>query len=77
MMSWSCWHWQDNAGESFASILPPLSFEEILETTSIHSVAGALNGDFILQRPFRSPHHTSSYVALVGGDLILSRVRLL
>ena len=53
--------------KAFASILPPLSFEEILETTSIHSVAGALNGDFILQRPFRSPHHTSSYVALVGG----------
>ena len=48
--------------KAFASILPPLSFEEILETTSIHSVAGALNGDFVLQRPFRSPHHTSSYV---------------
>ena len=53
--------------KAFASILPPLSFEEILETTAIHSVAGALNGDFVLQRPFRSPHHTSSYVALVGG----------
>lgn len=53
--------------KAFPSILPPLSFEEILETTSIHSVAGTLGGDFILQRPFRSPHHTSSYVALVGG----------
>ena len=45
--------------KAFASILPPLSFEEILETTSIHSVAGALNGDFVLQRPFRAliiPH---------------------
>ena len=55
--------------KAFASILPPLSFEEILETTSIHSVAGALNGDFVLERPFRSPHHTSSYVALVGGGV--------
>lgn len=53
--------------KAFAAILPPPSFEEILEMTMIHSVAGSLAGDFLLQRPFRSPHHTSSYVALVGG----------
>ena len=51
------------------SILPPLSLEEALETTKIHSVAGKLgsNTSLITQRPFRSPHHTISDVALVGG----------
>ena len=52
-----------------SSILPPLSLKEALETTKIHSVAGLLNpGDtLIYRRPFRSPHHTISDVALVGG----------
>ena len=51
------------------SILPPLSLSESLETTQIHSVAGKLSRDtsLISQRPFRSPHHTISSVALVGG----------
>ena len=51
------------------SILPPLSLSESLETTQIHSVAGKLNREtsLISQRPFRSPHHTISQVALVGG----------
>lgn len=51
------------------SILPPLSLSESLETTQIHSVAGKLSRDtsLIYQRPFRSPHHTISPVALVGG----------
>lgn len=51
------------------SILPPLSLAESLETTQIHSVAGKLdrNTSLISQRPFRSPHHTISQVALVGG----------
>ncbi|MEW5907739.1 MAG: YifB family Mg chelatase-like AAA ATPase, partial [Patescibacteria group bacterium] len=53
--------------KAFAGILPPLSLDEILETTMIHSVAGLLEGPFLTQRPFRSPHHTASYVALVGG----------
>jgi magnesium chelatase family protein len=53
--------------KAFSAILPPFSFEEVLETTLIHSVAGVLQEDFLKQRPFRSPHHTSSYVALVGG----------
>lgn len=54
---------------AFASILPPLSKEEALEVTKIHSIAGSLKEDeFILRhRPFRNPHHTSSYVSLVGG----------
>jgi len=52
-----------------SSILPPLSLFEALETTKIHSVAGKLdgNGKLISARPFRSPHHTISDVALVGG----------
>ncbi|WP_434502114.1 YifB family Mg chelatase-like AAA ATPase [Prevotella sp.] len=51
------------------SILPPLSLSESLETTQIHSIAGKLgcNTSLISQRPFRSPHHTISEVALVGG----------
>ncbi|MEW6116728.1 MAG: YifB family Mg chelatase-like AAA ATPase [Nitrospirota bacterium] len=51
------------------SILPPMTFEEALETTKIHSVAGLLkNGQSLsATRPFRSPHHTISDVALIGG----------
>ena len=51
------------------SILPPLSLAESLETTQIHSVAGKLKSgtSLISQRPFRSPHHTVSQVALTGG----------
>ncbi len=51
------------------TILPPLSLQEALETTKIHSVAGKLkkNASLLYQRPFRSPHHTVSNAALVGG----------
>ena len=51
------------------TILPPLSLHEALETTKIHSVAGKLpeNSTLVSKRPFRSPHHTISDVALVGG----------
>ncbi len=54
------------------SILPPLSLEEALETTRIHSVAGLLtNGSsLVVRRPFRSPHHSISDAALVGGGSI-------
>ncbi|MFT7299251.1 MAG: magnesium chelatase family protein, partial [Sphingobacteriales bacterium] len=50
-------------------ILPPLTLQEALETTKIHSVAGKLgdNVGLVRTRPFRSPHHTSSDVAMVGG----------
>ena len=53
------------------SILPPLSLHEALETTKIHSVAGRMqkNASLISVRPFRSPHHTISDVALVGGGV--------
>ena len=51
------------------TILPPLSLQEALETTKIHSVAGKINEktSLLSQRPFRSPHHTVSNVAMVGG----------
>lgn len=55
---------------AFNELLPPLSYEEILEVTGIHSVAGLLKNthdSLITRPPFRSPHHTSSYVSLVGG----------
>ena len=53
------------------SILPPLSLAESLETTQIHSVAGKLPAgtSLISQRPFRSPHHTVSQVAITGGGV--------
>ncbi len=55
------------------TILPPLTFEEIIETTKIHSVAGLLTEEkkIILHRPFRAPHHTISYAAMVGGGQII------
>lgn len=51
------------------SILPPMTFEEALDTTKIHSIAGILAKDqaIITERPFRNPHHTVSDAALVGG----------
>ena len=54
------------------SILPPMSLKEALETTKIHSVVGLLpeNTSLIAHRPFRSPHHTISDVALVGGGSV-------
>ncbi len=54
------------------TILPPMTFDEALETTKIHSVAGILPSDTALVsvRPYRSPHHTISDVALVGGGTI-------
>ncbi len=52
---------------AFSGLLPDLSLEEVLEITGIHSVAGATQGELICFPPFRSPHHTSSYVSIVGG----------
>ncbi|MGI8820666.1 MAG: YifB family Mg chelatase-like AAA ATPase [Chthoniobacterales bacterium] len=53
-----------------ATIIPPLSLEEAIESTKIHSIAGMLNSEqaFVATRPFRSPHHTISDVGLLGGS---------
>lgn len=55
----------------FPSILPDLTFEESLEVTKIHSVAGILDPKkgIVVERPFRSPHHTATLIALAGGGL--------
>lgn len=51
-----------------ATILPPMNFNEVIETTKIYSISGLLNGSsLITHRPFRSPHHTISQAGLVGG----------
>ncbi len=53
--------------KSFPSILPPLSYEEIIEITKIHSIAKTIGDEIITSPPFRTPHHTSSLISLVGG----------
>jgi magnesium chelatase family protein len=54
------------------TILPPLSFEEALECTKIHSISGRLpaNAALVITRPFRSPHHSISDAGLIGGGSI-------
>lgn len=53
--------------KAFTHLLPELSFDEKLEVTSIYSIGGTLESGLIEEAPFRSPHHTASYVSLVGG----------
>lgn len=53
--------------KAFAGILPDLTEDEALEVTSIHSVAGTLRGEIVTRPPMRAPHHTSSYVSVIGG----------
>lgn len=55
---------------AFTELLPPLSHAEALEVTAIHSVSGVLSGGVISTPPFRSPHHTASYVSIIGGGTI-------
>ena len=54
-----------------ATILPPLTLDEALETTKIHSIVGLLKPGqaLVTQRPFRSPHHTASDAGLLGGNV--------
>src|SRR3989344_1268927 len=52
------------------SLLPPLSDDEMIEVTSIHSLAGPLRTPAMYEPPFRSPHHTSSYASLIGGGAV-------
>jgi magnesium chelatase family protein len=53
--------------KAFTSLLPELSFEEKLEVTGIYSIGGMLESGLVEDPPFRSPHHTASYVSIVGG----------
>jgi len=59
----------------FAGILPPLTFEEAIETTKIHSIAGVLGSGcgLLHDRPFRAPHHTISDAGLIGGGIGMPR----
>ncbi|MDQ3076368.1 MAG: YifB family Mg chelatase-like AAA ATPase [bacterium] len=52
---------------AFSAILPEFSNDEVLEITGIHSIVGANRGELVVNPPFRAPHHTSSYVSLIGG----------
>jgi magnesium chelatase family protein len=53
--------------QAFAGLLPPLEFEESLEVTAIHSIAGKLHQTLVRFPPLRNPHHSASYVAIIGG----------
>ena len=53
--------------KAFVNLLPPPTYEEMIEITKLHSLSGECEDDIVTQRPFRSPHHTSSYISLVGG----------
>jgi len=53
-----------------SALLPPLSEEEVIEVTTIHSLAGTLQSGAMRRPPFRAPHHTSSYASLIGGGTI-------
>ncbi len=52
---------------AFSQLLPDLGIEEVLELTGIHSVTGSTRGELVCFAPFRAPHHTSSYVSIIGG----------
>lgn len=52
---------------TLVNLLPPLSSEEQIAATKIHSLGGRINGEIVTKRPFRSPHHTASLISLVGG----------
>jgi magnesium chelatase family protein len=52
---------------AFSSLLPELTLAEMLEITRIHSIAGNLEGTLVTTSPFRAPHHTASYVSIIGG----------
>jgi magnesium chelatase family protein len=52
------------------ALLPPLSPEEVIEVTSIHSLAGTIVDGAVRDAPFRAPHHTSSYASLIGGGIV-------
>ena len=51
----------------FSHILPDLDHDDILEVTSIHSIVGLLDDNLVTEPPFRAPHHTASYVSIIGG----------
>jgi len=53
--------------DAFRGILPTPTFDELLEITGIHSAAGELDEPMVRERPFRAPHHTASYSAIIGG----------
>ncbi|MEN8253231.1 MAG: YifB family Mg chelatase-like AAA ATPase [Patescibacteria group bacterium] len=53
--------------QALISILPPLNKDEAIEVSKIYSICGLINGGLIKQKPFRSPHHTTSQVGLIGG----------
>jgi magnesium chelatase family protein len=53
--------------KTITGLMPPLTSEERIAVTKLHSIAGEIDGEIINQRPFRSPHHTTSQVAVIGG----------
>lgn len=69
LMIWAPWSGKTMLSKAMQSILPPLSFSEILEVSQIYSVVWKLNKDMplVINRPFRQVHHTASKISIVGG----------
>jgi magnesium chelatase family protein len=63
--------------KAFRDILPPLTREEMLEVTGIHSYAGVLQNEIVSETPFRSPHHSSSHISILGVGQIYVQEKLL
>ena len=68
LMIWPPWSWKTMLAKALANILPPLTFEEIIEVSKIYSIIWKLSKDkpLIVQRPFRIVHHTASKVSIIG-----------
>lgn len=67
IMSWPPWSWKTMLAKSFSTILPDLSIEEAIEISKLYSISGLLSSDLpiIKKRPFRSVHHTASWVSII------------
>ncbi len=69
IMEWPPWSWKTMLAKSFSTVLPDLTIEESIEISKIYSISGLLTPEnpIIKKRPFRTVHHTASWVSIIGG----------